>query len=123
MCKFAVGSIDRSPFFDESENGSNLFRHDGVHDRTRGGVDERADMEATVPPPVHTIIGDLPQLARPPVREPRTDGVVDCREDQLFDIGGDSRRERTRQPQTAFPRTTASSIACALIASVNWPIS
>lgn len=55
--------------------------------------------------------------------EPVSDRPIDGLEDQFFDLGGDPRRNRADQSQPAFPRTTASSIACAVIADVNWPIS
>jgi hypothetical protein len=71
---------------------------------------------------VHPVIGDLPQRAHPGVREPGGDRVVDRLEDQFFDFGGDPRRDRSVQSQPDFPRTTASSIACAVIAWVNWAI-
>jgi hypothetical protein len=68
---------------------------------------------------VHPVIGDLPQRAHPPVGEPLRDSVIDALEDQLLDFGGDPRRERSAQSQPDFPRITASSIACALTASVS----
>jgi hypothetical protein len=68
-------------------------------------------LAASGTPPVHPVIGHAPQRAHPRVREALRDGVVDGLEDQLLDLGGDSRRERSAQPQPDFPRITASSIA------------
>jgi len=47
------------------------------------------------------------------------DRVIDGLQHQFLHLGGDPRRNRTRQPQPDFPRTTASSIACAVTAWVN----
>jgi hypothetical protein len=72
---------------------------------------------------VDPIVGHLPQRAHPGLTEAVSDSIIDRLEDQLLDLGGDSRRERSAQPQPDFPRITASSIAWALTASVNAPIS
>jgi len=65
----------------------------------RGEVDERPDVAVPGPPPVHRVVGHLPERTRPAVHEPGGDGLVDGLEDQLLRIGGDPRRERTGQPQ------------------------
>lgn len=90
---------------------------------TRRSVDQRPVLAAAGPPPVHPIVAHLPQRTHPVVREPVRGGVIHGLEDQLLDLGGDPRRERAVQPQPDLPRITASSIACALTASVNSPIS
>src|SRR6185437_11762015 len=68
-------------------------------------------------------VGNLPQPAHPGVSQPGRDRVVDARQDGFLDVGGDPRRHRPAQPQPDFPRTTDSSIACALTASVSCAIS
>lgn len=124
MGELAVGPVDRAPLLGDSEDGVDLRAQDPVHRVTAGGpVDQGAVVAAEGPPAVDPIVGYLPQRAHPGVRESAGDGVVDGLEDQLLDLGGDSRRERSAQPQPDFPRITASSIAWALIASVNAPIS
>ena len=59
--------------------------------------------------------------ARPAVGEPGRDGVVDALQDGFLTSAGTS-PALAAQPQPDFPRTTASSIACALTASVNCAI-
>ena len=46
-------------------------------------------------------------------------GAVDQLQDLLLGPGGHPSRQRTAQPQPTFPRSTASSMAWALTASVN----
>ena len=122
--ELAVGPVDRTPPLGDVQDGVDLAGQDAVHRvPARGPVHQGAQVPAPGPPPMHPIVGDLPQRTDPVVRQPVGDRVIDGLEDQLLDFGGDSRRERSAQPQPDFPRITASSIACALIASVNAPIS
>jgi len=122
--EFAVTAIGWPPLFGDREDRGDLVGQQAMHrSAARCAVHQCAHLAPAGPPPMHPIIGHLPQRAHPPMREPLGAGVVDGLEDKLFDFGGDPRRERSDQPQPAFPRTTANSIAWALIASVSWPIS
>ena len=124
MRQLAVAAVDRSPCLGHGQDGVDLDRQHTVHRvAARGPVHQGAVVALAVPPSVHPVIGDPPQRARPAVGEAGGDRLVDGLEDQLLDLGGDPRRERTDQPQPAFPRTMASSMAWALMASVSWPIS
>ena len=120
MGELAMGPVDRSPFLSDSEDLRDLVGQQGMHRRaSRGEVAERAQLASAGPPTVHPVVGDLPQTGGPRVPEPGGNGVVDGSEDQLFDLGGDSRRDRPVQSQPDFPRTMANSIAWTLIASVS----
>jgi hypothetical protein len=77
----------------------------------RRSIGERAELSLAGPPTVDPVVADLPQRAHPTVAEAVGDGIVDGLEDQLFHIGGGSRRQRSTQPQPDFPRITASSMA------------
>ena len=120
----AVAAIDRTPLLGDGQQGVDLRGQDGVHRvPARRLVHERAHITEPGPPPMQPIIGHALQRPRAAVAEPAGHRSVDTLEDQLVDLGGDPRRKRTDQPQPALPRTTASSMACALMASVSWPIS
>ena len=120
MGQLAMRPIDRSPLLGDRQNVVDLGRYQAMHRvPTRRQVRERAELALAGPPPVHPIVGHLPQLTHPPVREPVGDRVIDGLQHQFLHLGGDPRRNRTRQPQPDFPRTTASSIACAVTAWVN----
>ena len=124
MGEFAVRPVDGSPRLGDLQDGVDLGGYQGVQgDPASRQVIERAELAASLPPAMHPVIGHLPQRAHPAVREAGRDRFVDGLQHQLFHVGGDPRRERSGQSQPDFPRTTASSIACALIASVSWPIS
>ena len=91
-----------------------------MHRRTaRGEVLERAQLASAGPPAVHPAVADLPHTGGPRVPEPGGNGALDGVEDQLFGLGGDSRRDRPAQSQPDFPPTMANSIAWTLIASVS----
>lgn len=120
MGELAMRPIDGSPLLRDRQDGVDLGGDQTMHRvPTRGQIRQRAQITSAGPPTVHPVVGHLPQLARPAMREPARDRVIDDFEDQLFDLGGDPRRNRTRQPQADFPRTTASSIAWAVTAWVN----
>lgn len=124
MGELAMGPVNGPPRLGDGEDRVDLLLEepvDGV--AARGPVRQRAQFPAAGPPPVDPVIGDLPEAADPGVVEPGGDGFVDGLENVLLDLGGDSRRERSAQPQPDFPRITASSMACAVIAWVNWAIS
>ena len=69
----------------------------------RRPIGERADVASACSPAVHTVVGDLPQRAHPPVGGAVGDGDVNGFEDQILHVGGDSRRERTGQPKPDSP--------------------
>jgi len=124
VSELAMGPVHRSPLLRDLEDHVDLGGQHRVHRAAaRRSVHQAAQLALAGPPAVDPVIGDLPQRAHPALRHPVGDGVVDGLEDQLLDLGGDSRRERTVQPQPDFPRITANSIAWDLIASVSWPIS
>lgn len=124
MSELAMRPIGWSPQLCDCQHGSDLGVGQTMH-RTpaRGTINQRCGVPPTMPPTMNPIITNLPQGAHPTVREPASDGVINRFQDQLFELGGDPRREPTCQSQPAFPRTIDNSIACALIASVNCPIS
>ncbi len=120
MGELAVRPVDRSPLLSDSEDLRDLVGQQGMHRRAaRGEVLERAQLASAGPPAVHPALGDLPHTGGPCVPEPGGNGVVDGLADQLFGLGGDSRRDRSVQSQPDFPRTMANSIAWTLIASVS----
>ena len=120
MGELAVRPVDRPPLLSDSEDLRDLVGQQGMHRRTaRGEVLERAQLASAGPPAVHPVVGDLPHTGGPRVPEPGGNGVADGLEDQLFDLGGDSRRDRPAQSQPDFPPTIANSIAWTLIASVS----
>jgi hypothetical protein len=105
--QLGVGPVDRPPPLGDIEDGVDLLGQDAMHRvAARRPVHQRPGASAPGPPPVHPVIGHLPQRAHARVREPVCDGVVDGLEDQLVDLGGDPRRERSAQPQPDFPRLT-----------------
>jgi hypothetical protein len=112
--------VHRPPLLDDRQDLSDLCSEQGVHrGAARREIHECAVFALSGSPAVHPVIRDLPHAGRPTMREPACGRVVDGLEDQFFDLGGDSRRDRSVQPQPDFPRTIANSIACALIASVS----
>jgi len=118
--QLAMRPVDRSPLLGDRQHGVDLDQHQAMHGvPTRRKVRERAELAATLPPAVHPVVGHLPRLTHPPVREPVSDRVIDSLQHQFLHLAGDPRRNRTRQPQPDFPRTAASSIACAVTAWVN----
>ena len=120
MGELAMRPVDRAPPLCDVEDRADLSGQDAMgRVPARRPIHQRARPTTSAPPAVHPVIGDLPQRARPAMREPVCDGVINRLEDQLLDLGGDPRRERSTQPQPDFPRITANSIACALTASVN----
>lgn len=124
MSELAVGTIDRPRPLRDLENLVDLSGHQRVHRMaTRSTVGERADITSTLPPAMHPVIGHLPQRTHPRVRVAAGNRVVDDLEDQLLRLSADARGDRAGQAQPDFPRTTASSIACAVIAVRNCSIS
>ena len=120
MGELAVRPVDRSPLLGDSEDLRDFVGQHRMHRRAaRGEVLERAQLASAGPPAVHPVVGDLPHTGGPCVPEPGGNGVVDGVEDQLFGLGGDSRRDRSVQSQPDFPPTMANSIAWTLIASVS----
>ena len=120
MGELAVRPVDRSPLFSDSEDLRDFVGQHRMHRRAaRGEVAERAQLAPAGPPAVHPVVADLPHTGGPCVPEPGGNGVVDGVADQLFYLGGDSRRDRSVQSQPDFPRTMANSIAWTLIASVS----
>ena len=120
MGELAVRPVDRSPLLSDSEDLRDFVAQHRMHRRAaRGEILERAQLASAGPPAVHPVVGDLPHTGGPRVPEPGGNGVVDGGEDQLFGLGGDSRRDRSVQSQPDFPRTMANSIAWTLIASVS----
>ena len=67
----------------------------------------------------NTLITDAQQRARPPVRRPGAHRAVDQLQDLLLGLRGHPSGPRTAQTQPTFPRSTASSMAWALTASLN----
>ena len=80
---------------------------------------DRARVAQAAPPAVRPVIRDTQQRARPPVRRAGPHRAVDQLQDLLLGPSGHPSRQRTAQTQPTFPRSTASSMAWALTASVN----
>jgi hypothetical protein len=122
--ELAVRAVDGAPTFGDVEDGGDLLGQQRM-DRMPAWrlVDQGGGVAAACPPAMHPRVGHLPQRARPGMGEPGRDRVVDRLQNQLLHLGGDPRRHWPDQPQPDFPRTTASSIACALTASVSSAIS
>ena len=112
MCQLAVAAVDRPPLFGHGQDGVDFGGHEAVDGVAPGSpVDEGALVAEAGPPAVHPVVGDAPQGARPGVVEPGGRRLPDGLEDLLLDLGGGPRRERPYEPQPAFPRTMASSMA------------
>lgn len=117
MGELAVAAIDRAPLLGHGQDRLDLPRQQAMHRMpARSPIHEGADIAESGSPAVHPVVRDVPEPARPGVVEPVGNGLIDGLEDQLLGFGGDPRRERPDQSQPAFPRTTASSVACALTA-------
>ena len=120
MGELAVRPVDRSPLLGDSEDLRDFVGQHRMHRRAaRGEIAERAQLASAGPPAVHPAVADLRYTGGPCVPEPGGNGALDGVADQLFGLGGDSRRDRPAQSQPDFPRTMANSIAWTLIASVS----
>lgn len=112
MGELAMRPVDHTPLLGDLQDAGDFFGCDGVNRPAAGRkINKRANSAAPSPPPVHTVIRDLPQAACPSVRKPGRHRDVNGFEDEFFHVGEDPRRNWSGQPQLAFPRTTASSIA------------
>src|SRR5215207_3069466 len=76
-----------------------------------------------VPPPPGPLTVQLEHAADPGHRPARLHRVVDDAEQHGLGGRVDSRRDRAAQPQAAFPRSAASSMACSTIVSCSRVIS
>lgn len=112
MGELAMGPVGRPPLLGDREDLLDLPPQQPMDRRAaRGEVAESAQLAAAGPPAMHPVVADLPHPSSPRMRQTSGDSVVDGLEDQLFDLGGDSRRDRPAQSQPDFPRTIANSIA------------
>ena len=120
MGELAVGAVDLTPGLGDGEDLVDLPRHQSVQrDPARGPVLNGANLTQTQPPAVHPIVADTELAARPGVRGAGGDRLVDQLEHRFFDLARDPCGQRTVQVQPYFPRSNASSIACAFTASVS----
>jgi hypothetical protein len=118
--ELAVGAVDLAPLLGDSQDRVDLRRPQSVHgDAARCPVLQRADLPQPGSPAMHPIVGDVEQPACPGVGSAGGDRLVDQLEDRFFDLARDPCGQRAGQVQPCFPRSRASSIACALTASVN----
>ena len=96
MGQLAVAAVDGSPLLRHHQDGLHLRRHQAM-DRMAAGclIDEGAHLAHPSPPPVHPVVGHAPQRAHPVMHEAVGHRLVDALGDQLLDLGGDPRRERS----------------------------
>ena len=120
MGQLAMRAVHGTPALGDVEDHGHLLGQQRMHRmparrlvdsgcRCRGAVPASGAPGSQRPATTSTPSGGR---TRPRRRRRRSSG-------RLLDLGGDPRRHRPAQPQPDFPRTTASSIACALTASVN----
>ena len=120
MSELAVAAVHRPPLLGDSEDLSDFRGPQRVQRHTAGrAVLNRAGVAPPAPPAVRPVIRDAQNRARPPVGSTGARSVVDQLQDLLFGLRGHPSRQRTAQTQPTFPRSTASSMAWALTASVN----
>lgn len=104
--------VNGSPLLRDRQDLIDLALKQSMNRRTtRREVFEGAQDTAPRPPPMDPVIRHTPQCGGPAMQKPFPDSVVNSFEDQVFHVGGDSRRDRSVQPQPDFPRTIANSIA------------
>lgn len=112
MSEFPMRPIRRPPLLDDGQDGIDLVGQEPMGRAPTGGqILQQTVGSLAGPPTMHPVIRDIPHAGGPPVREPSIDSVVDSGEDQVFHLGGDSRRDRAVQSQPDFPRTIDNSIA------------
>ena len=120
MREFAVRTIHRPPPLGKSQYLINLIGQQAMHrTASRAVINKRPALTAPGSPTVDPVIADTPQRGRPTMSQARRGGVVNSVQDQLFGCCGDSRRDYAVEPQPAFPRKIANSIAWAFTASVK----
>ena len=120
MRELAVAAVHRPPLLGDSEDLSDF----GGPQRMQGHTPWRAVLNGArvaqpAPPAVRPVIRHAQQRARPPVHRAGAHRAVDQLQDLLLGLRGHPSGQRTAQPQPTFPRSTASSMAWALTASVN----
>ena len=120
MRELAVAAVHGPPLLGDREDLSDFAGSQRMQRHTPWrAVLNGAGVAPPAPPAVRPVIRDTQQRARPPVRRAGAHGAVDQLQDLLLGPGGHPSRQRTAQPQPTFPRSTASSMAWALTASVN----
>ena len=120
MRELAVAAVHRPPLLGDSEDLSDFAGPQRMQGHTAGrAVLDGAGVAQPAPPAVRPVIRHAQQRARPPVRRAGAHRAVDQLQDLLLGLRGHPSGQRTAQPQPTFPRSTASSMAWALTASVN----
>ena len=123
MRQLAVREVDGTPLVEQRQDLGLFPAQQAVDGVAAGlGVVEAAGELAVLPPPRPGPV-DLEQPADPRQRPPGGDGVVDQGEQRCFDGRIDTSWDRAVQPQLAFPRSAANSMACSTIVAVSRSLS
>ncbi len=123
MSEFPMREINVAPHLEEVTDLGFLPREDAVYRvPTRCAVSEAPRVSACLPPP-HSAPVQLQHRADPAQRPAGVGRVIDKTQQTFLDGPLDAGRDRTVQPQLAFPRRAANSMACSTIAVCKRPIS
>ena len=115
MSEFPMREINIAPGLEEIKDLGFLPREDAVYRvPTRCTVCEAPCVSASLPTP-HSATVQLQHGTRPAQRPVAVEGVVDKSEQAFLDGPVDAGGDWTVQPQLAFPRRAANSMACSTI--------
>ena len=110
--EFAMRTINRPPPLGDLQYLIDLALQQAMHrSAARGAVRKVAALTAPGSPTVDPVIADAPQRGSPTMSQAPSNSVIDSGQDQLFGFGGDPRHHYAVEPQPAFPRKIANSIA------------
>ncbi len=123
MSKFPMREINVTPGFEQVKNLGFLPRKEAVYRvPTRRAVSETPCVASSMPTPHSTPVHR--QHGTDPAQCPAgVDGIINQSEQTLLGGPVDTGGDRAVQPQLAFPRRAANSMACSTIAACKRPIS